>query len=188
MTNLVAGLMATPVKQSDPLDKVRSTVTTVTDDVPSVATGVPEQGNLETDPNTDGGLTPHAVASKVTPREKYAPATESRGDHMTVVNARISSSGTAAAREAAGEWGHGTLPVYDAMTRPADGTAFDETYFKREERGANATAGAYMTPHNEADQATLEKVQQVGKSRAREDNVNIYQAMYSNLMNGVQGE
>lgn len=187
MSTLLMGLTAPAYKQSDSLDKVRSTVTTVTDDSPSVATGTPEFGNLETDPNTDGGLTPHAVASKVTPSERYAPATESRGDHMNSVNARISSSGTAAAREAAGQWGHGTLKVQDAMTRPEDGTEFSETYFKRDTRGANATAGAYMTPAVAADAETLNEVQRVGKVRTKDqESENPYNRMYQNLMNGIQ--
>ena len=187
MSTLLMGQFATPLKPSDPLDHVRSTVTTVTDDAPSVATSTPEFGRLETDAHTDGGLTPHAVASMTGGGEKYAPATESRGDHMAGVNARISSSGTAAAREASGQWGHGTIRYQDAMTRPEDGTGFSETYFRRDERGANATAGAYMTPAVTADQQTLDEVQAAGKTRAKDQtSSNIYNEMYRNLMEGIQ--
>lgn len=187
-TSLLMGMIAPAYKQSDPLEKVRSTVTTVTDDAPSVATSTPEAGRLETDANTDGGLTPHQVAPLTVERSRYPSATAhtATGGHNVGVNARQSSAGTAAAREAAGAWGHGSISYEDSMTRPEDGVAFSEEYFKREHRGPNEEVSAYMTTSNSVDQKTLDDVQSAGKARAADKaNVNIYNEMYSNFMNGT---
>lgn len=168
---------------SDTLENVRSTVTTVDPDSDaSVATTTPEEGRLETDPTTDGGLTTHQVSSQVTPSERYAPSTVSRGDHSQALNNSWSSSGTAAAREEAGQWGHGTAYAQDAMTRIPDGTAFSEEYFERERRGMNEHVTPYMST-NSVDPAELDDISDAGKVRAREAKAsNIYQDLYNARM------
>lgn len=168
---------------SDTLENVRSTVTTVDKDSDaSVATTTPELGRLETDAITDGGLTTHQVASQVTPSERFAPATDSRSDHSDALNNSWSSSGTAAAREAAGQWGHGTAYSQDSLTRIPDGTAFAETYFERDRRGMNEQVTPYMNA-NSVDPAQLDDINDAGKNIAREaGSGNIYQDLYNARM------
>lgn len=183
MSTLFYTAAAANIPQSDTLENVRSTVTTVDKDSDaSVATSTPERNLLETDAHTDGGLTTHQVASQVTPSERFAPTTVSTSSHSDELNNSWSSSGTAAAREAAGQWGHGTAYSQDAMTRIPDGTAFSEEYFERDRRGMNEQVTNYMTA-NSVDNAELDDISDAGKSRAREaNNVNIYQALYNARM------
>lgn len=99
-------------------EKVRSTITVVDDSQPaSVADDRPSFNRTETDPETEGGLTPHQVAPFVTPSERYVNPmlAEANIDHNRIVNDQVSTSGTAAAREAAGQWGHGTMGYADSV-------------------------------------------------------------------------
>lgn len=175
---------ASKIPQSDTLENVRSTVTTVDKDADaSVAVSTPERGRLETDPHTDGGLTTHEVASKVTPSERYVPATVSHSSHSDALNNSWSEVGTAAEREAAGQWGHGTLRYQDAMTRIPDGTAFEETYFARDRRGMNEDVTDYMSPSNPIDGAAVQNTAVAGMNAARQANTtNIYQDLYNHRM------
>lgn len=175
---------ASKIPQSDTLENVRSTVTTVDKDSDaSVAVSTPEAGRLETDPHTDGGLTTHQVSSHVEPSQRYAPATQSHSSHSDALNNSWSEVGTAAQREAAGQWGHGTLKVQDAMTRIPDGTAFEETYFQRDRRGMNEQVTDYMAPSNPVDGSALQNTAQAGMNAARQANsTNIYQDLYNHRM------
>lgn len=175
---------AAKIPQSDTLDNVRSTVTTVDPDSDaSVAVSTPERGRLETDPHTDGGLTTHQVSSQVNPSDQYAPATVSRGDHNDALNASWSEVGTAAAREAAGQWGHGTAYSQDSMERIPDGVAFEETYFARDRRGMNEEVSDFMSPTDTVDGQSLQNTAQAGMNAARQANTaNIYQDLYNHRM------
>ena len=172
------------LKPTDTVDNAKSTVTTVTDDDASVAVSEPEHGRLETDARTDGGLTPHQVASKVNPVRRFLNPLmgAARGDHMQPVNDRQATVGTAAAREAAGKWGHGTAYSQQAITPVPDGTAFSEEYFVRDYRAPNEQVGDYMTA-NVNDPGTMDSISNAGKATSREPNtVNPYQQMYNAMM------
>lgn len=176
---------AAQIPQSDTLENVRSTVTRVDKDADaSVATGTPERNLLETDPSTDGGLTTHQVASQVSPAERYAPShsATAHSSHEDARNNSWSAAGTAAAREASGQWGHGTAYSQDAMTRIPDGTEFREDYFQRDRRGMNEHVTPQMMPLHD-DPAALQDVSDAGREMSREPNtVNIYQAFYNATM------
>lgn len=149
--------------------EVRSTVTVVDNDAPSaVQMHVPDYNDVATDPDTEGGLTTHQLASYVTPSERYLPQPVSAADN-DIVDRQVSSSGTAAAREASGQWGHGTLQITEGIEPVIrDGAAFGETYFKVPDRGANDAAGDYMTPASSVDAKTLEDAQATGNDNARD--------------------
>ena len=186
-TLILAGLRDSQrLVPSDTLENVRSTVTTVNPDADaSVATSTPERGRLETDPATEGGLTTHQVASQVDPVERTVSATAvtAHSQHQDSLNASWSNAGTAAAREAAGEWGHGTVYSQDAIERIPDGTAFNETYFARERRGPNEEVTNYMSAANPVSNKELTNTSEVGIEQARTaPKIDPYQAMYNARM------
>lgn len=151
--------------------QVRSTVTTVQADAPaSMAPAAPDVNQFESDPLTEGGLTGHQLASKVTAPEHYAPPAGNANDAAQMfgrVNDAISTSGTAAARESAGQWGHGTLTVTEGIEPVLpDGTRFTEQYFAAGQRNVQDTAGTYMTAAAQVD-ATRAAAQAAGADAAR---------------------
>ena len=176
---------ATPSDEAN----VRSTVTVVQPDAPaSVMAHSPDFNEVDTDPVTEGGLTPHQLASHVIPRERYVPLMENSNEADALfgrVNNAISTSGTAAAREAAGEWGHGTLTVLEGIEPVIrDGNAFSETYFKAREHPIQETMGHDMSPSEPADAKTRSDAAAAGKSDSRA----AYQAsLYKAFYNGVTG-
>lgn len=182
-TLLYTNIPSTSLTPSDTIENATSTVTRVDGEAEaSVATTTPEIGRIETDAVTEGGLTTHQVASKVNASERFAPATMSRSDHMDALNNSWSSSGTAAAREAAGQWGHGTAYSQDSLTRIPDGTEFGETYFARDRRAPNEQVTGYMSANN-PDPAMLDDISDAGKIRSREANSHsIYQDLYNARM------
>lgn len=183
MSTLFYNLASTSLPPSDTIANATSTVTRIDGEAEaSVATSTPELGRLETDAVTEGGLTTHQVASQVTPSERFTPATVSRSDHSDALNNSWSSSGTAAARESAGQWGHGTAYSQDSLTRIPDGTDFGETYFARDRRAPNEQVTGYMSA-NANDPALMDDLNDAGKVRSRESNTrNIYQDLYNARM------
>lgn len=171
----------------DDLDNVRSTVTRVVDDAPSMQEHAPEVNEIVTDPLTDGGLTGHALASKVTPSVRYAPAnTDKDGTQFNAsVNAQVSSSGTAAAREAAGRWGHGTILKVEGI-EPVLGDGrpgFGDTYFKAgHDHVAQDGAGKFMSAGPNSDPQTVAGSAATAARAAREAQRGLYAAMYNGRM------
>ena len=183
MSTLFYTARSESITPSDTLENVRSTVTTVDKAADaSVATTTPERGRLETDPVTEGGLTTHQVSSTVNPSVKAPPQTVSHAQHNDALNASWSGAGTAADREARGEWGHGTAYSQDAIERIPDGIAFSETYFARDRRAPNEQIGDYMSadaPTNrELEAAAASAREQMREAQA----ANPYQQMYDARM------
>lgn len=189
-TLILAGQANRAGVPQDP-ESVRSTVTTVQDDAPpSVAESAPDYNQVFTDPETEGGLTPSQVASHVAPSEKYAPemiATTQVADAIqTRVNDNIATSGTAAAREAAGVYGHGTMKIVEGI-EPAivDGHGFGPDYF-----AAGAPAGTELArPFMTANAPTDPSVQSSGEDNSRDavsqsQSATAYQTMYDRFLNG----
>lgn len=141
-------------KVPDTVENASSTVTVVTDDAPSTMPAPPDTNELRTDPQTDGGLTTHNLSSYVVPREFYHPNigdANSWGRTQEALNSSISTVGSAAQREASGDWGHGTLPYLVGIEPTINGTAFNETYFDARTPDIQEGAGAYMTPARQTD-------------------------------------
>lgn len=149
---------------------VRSTVTVVAPDAPSsMQEHAPDFNELATDGPTEGGLTAHQLGSHVVASIRGLPVIgNANDDPNSIINRQVSTSGTAAAREAAGIQGHGTLMVTEGI-EPAirDGQAFTEDYFAAGERTAQQDVANYMTPSQAADPATSAAAQAAGEAASR---------------------
>jgi hypothetical protein len=149
-TTLLVGFAApTPVDEAD----VRSTVTVVENDAPpSVAAAGPDTNELIADPYTEGGLTTHQVASHVERSVKAVPDFgNANADPNSIVNRQVSTSGTAAAREAAGICGHGSMKIVDGIEDViTEGSILGSDYFTAHPLDANPTDN-YMSPSQSTD-------------------------------------
>ena len=152
MTLLYLERNGAPMDEGD----VRSTTNVVSPDgSEAVADRSPEFNTMERDPDTEGGLTTRSVADKVNASEQYAPLIgNANTDFAGPINDQVSTSGTAAAREAAGQWGHGTAQWSESIEptiRP--GTEFDRTYFRASRPPIQDGALDYMIPARRPDSA-----------------------------------
>ena len=158
-----AGRIPEPVSEAD-ADEVRTTITHVDPDAPPAEQpDAPEWNALLVDTDTEGGLTTTQLASHVKPSRRGAPVadTTARDTARDAVDASNSTGGHAAAREASGDWGHGTMKIVEGIEPIiVDGHQFDGTYFAADNRGN--PAGAYMTPTRTPDDTT----QAIGEERA----------------------
>lgn len=151
-------------------EEIRSTVTTVDADQPSaVAPNAPDWNETETDPDTEGGLTSRQLASHVIGSVRYVPRIgNANDDPNSIVNRQVSTSGTAAARELAGQWGHGTLKVVEGIEPTIrEGDKLGADYFVGHPLPDNAGGNA-MSPAQAADPAAQAAAQRgaVDNSRA----------------------
>jgi hypothetical protein len=171
MSTLLYGLRGpTPPDEAN----VRSTVTVVQDDAPpSVSEQSPtfNSAAVETDPITEGGLTSHQLASKVTASVQSAPPVGNANADAAmfgIVNAGQSTKGHAPQLEAAGIQGHGTLMVTEGIEPVIeDGHGFSETYFSAGSRPIQSTAGNEMSAAEPADGATRADAQATANRNAR---------------------
>lgn len=160
--------LLSPLAASTPDEAaVRSTVTVVDRDEPaSMLPGPPGYNDATTDPDTGGGLTTRSLASFVIPSERYVPNMgDANVDHNAIVNERISSSGTAAAREAAGQWGHGTMKVVMGI-EPAQAPLFGDEYFAAD--APENVARNMLTPAVTTDEAAAQGAAAQGSVNARD--------------------
>jgi hypothetical protein len=154
MSTLLYALNRGPVDA--PAEEVRSTVTIVDHD--EAASEQPHSTDFNetfTDPVTDGGLTSRQLASHVVPSMRYVPHIGNANDNLSNrIDDQISPSGAAAAREAAGEWGHGTLKIVEGIEPTIrDGGALGSNYFATYPRPLSGS-GSFMTPAQVADPAS----------------------------------
>jgi hypothetical protein len=94
----------------------------------------PEFNELDTDPNDHVGMSTRGVSGDYTPIEKFSPSWSDDVDQAhnanDIIDRQVSSSGTAAAREKAGEYGHGTMAVTRSIEPVIrDGGAMGNDYF-----------------------------------------------------------
>ena len=150
MSTLLFGLKRGASPASEP--SVRSTITVVDDGAPSaVAEHSPEYNGADDEryAHQSGGLTRHDEAAYQAPSAQYVPViTTANSDFVGAVNRQISTAGTAAARELAGHWGHGTFNFTDA-TEPAidHSREFGSDYFVADNRVARVSS--QMEPIND---------------------------------------
>ena len=175
MTSMLFGVMSGD--QPVPVDQnvVRMPTSVVQTDGPAaVAEDMPEPQEFESDPNPLLGMATRTLASAWHEGEQSPPEWIGRQDndhlHNDLVNARISSAGTAAAREAAGRWGHGTLsfavgiePVGDLV----DGGRMGNEYFAVDKPDIQDGMGDYMTPAS-VDHSLIGALSATGKDAARD--------------------
>lgn len=188
MTSLLYGAVSTGGVPAD--EKiVRMTTAPVTPDAPpAMADTAPDHNEVETDPNPLLGLATRQVAStwhegkQFTP--SWIPAVDSADNHNAIIDRQVSSSGTAASREASGTFGHGTLSYaegIEAVGDLRDGGKFGNEYFKTHERPVQDTAGDYMSRPPGTDTDTVNRVAAAGKSAARTSTAAAYQTMWEGL-------
>lgn len=169
----------------------RNTYPVEADAPPAEAKGMPQPQEVETDPNPNLGMVGRQVASDWHEPTQYAPfwgpSVDQNHDYNDRIDRQVSTSGTAAAREAAGEFGHGTLghavgiePVGDLVD---PNTKMGNTYFVRNERDIQETAGSEMSVPPGMDRDTVGAVAGLGKDDARDaTQASQYAAWYSAMM------
>lgn len=189
MTSLLYG----SVSQSGvPADEnvVRMTTAPVTPDAPAaMADNAPDPNEVATDPNPLLGMATRQLASTWHEGEQYSPSWKGQVDdadnHNAIVDRRISSSGTAAAREAAGVFGHGTLKYAEGIESVGDlreGGSFGNEYFKTVAKDIQSNTGDYMTATPGADQDTTSRVAAESKVASRQaSTAAAYRSMWAGL-------
>jgi hypothetical protein len=190
MTSLMFGTLNTIGVPADE-EVVRSTATPVEMDAPAaMQEDMPVQSEVETDHNPHLGMVNRQLASKWTEGQQSVPSeiptyTEENASNQ-IINAQVATSGTAAAREAAGIRGHGTLsyavgiePVGDLQ----DGHHMGNDYFTTNKRVIQDGMRKDMTVPPGTDQSTKGAVAALGKENARKAAT---MAAYNAFWNGGQ--
>lgn len=167
MVNMLLSVRRAPIPASEA--EVRSTMTVVDNNTPSAAeTEAPDWNETSSDPDSEGGLTTHQESAYRVPSVRSVPAVIGTAQNTGVndVNARISSSGTAAAREAVGIRGHGTMNFSQSIepTFP-DGHQLGGDYFALER---NRAVSDMMSPAALPDPATAAAAQATATANARD--------------------
>ena len=186
MTNLYFGMLREGVPADEKV--VRSTTAPYSSATPpAVMDSMPDQQEVAADPNPDLGLANRQLGSHWVQGEKGTQEWGTRADsahlHNDLIDRQVASSGTAAAREAAGEWGHGTMsyavgiaPVSDLV----DGARMGNEYFVREPRDIQATSDDSMMSIPPGYETGIKaSVLQSGKDSAREAAVSAYDLMWN---------
>lgn len=170
MSTLLFGFERAPISADEA--EVRSTTNVIDHDAPSATMeDAPDFNEFESDPDTEGGLTTHQVSSHVVPSVKSVSPVlgQATAEHNDIVNRTISSVGTAAAREAVGEWGHGTLMVTEGIEPTVRGdAAFGNEYFAAGKPDIQEGMSNAMNPAVAADPKTLAESQATGNRNARQ--------------------
>lgn len=189
MSTLIYGLLREGVPSDENVVR-RNTFAVEPDAPPAEMQAGPEFNEVETDDNPNLGLVNRQLASDWHESEQYRPGwigdVNANHDHNDIINKQVSTSGTAAAREDRGEFGHGTM-AYAVGIEPTVGAtpAFGNDYFTTHEREINETAGLYMQPPPGSDNDERARI-------AAQGNVGAYQASvagkyadwYSAMMDG----
>lgn len=168
---------------------VRSTATPVEVDAPpAMQNDMPEMSEVETDHNPNLGMVNRQLASKWIDRFRSRPFWQPQVDHQVehnlVIDQQVSTSGYAASQEAAGNWGHGTMPAaigIEPVGDLRDGGKMGNEYFKANERDIQDTAGEVMSVPPGYDHSIQGRVSAQGKVNARTAAMS---GMYNTYWNG----
>jgi hypothetical protein len=168
---------------------VRNTAVPVEHDAPAaMQTDMPEMQEVETDPNPHLGLDPRQMASKWTEgsrAEQPIGIVSEQNVSNQMVNAQVSTSGTAADREASGithknlSYAVGIEPVGDLR----DGGKMGNEYFEGNKKPIQDTANPSMSLPPGLDRDTIGGVAQLGRTNARDASM---ASLYSALSDGWQ--
>lgn len=164
---------------------VRSTLDPIRTDPDSAeAENPPDFNEFESDESGQlTGLAPRVVGADVTDSSQYRPGWLGLASDQKniIIDQQISTSGTAAKREEAGQAGHGTM-FFEQSLQPVirDGAAFGNDYFTVGDTSIQEGAGLYMTPPSNDH-----FLQAVLAAQAGEDSRKAYQgSLYSSFLNG----
>lgn len=112
----------------------------------------PDWNEFESDDSPElVGLSPRLKGPDTIPSEQSAPFWSKLADvnHNVIIDQQVSSSGTAAQRETAGEFGHGSMQYADSIEPVVrEGGAFGNTYFASHGHEIQSESGNYMQPVN----------------------------------------
>lgn len=190
MTSLLYGAVGSfPVPADENI--VRMTTSPVTPDAPpAMASHAPDPQEVETDPNPLLGMSTRQLASTWHGTQKYAPewSDNAEAPHNALVNDRIASSGTAAAREAAGEFGHGTMAFAEGIEPVSglrDGGRMGNEYFVTHPKNIQPTAGHYMSTPDSDPNTTASLAGLAGSASRDAANASAYQNMWEAFSNGA---
>jgi hypothetical protein len=187
MPNLMFGYMGSTGIPADE-KVVRSTATPVDKTAPpAVESNVPDFNEVaETDPNPNLGMVSRTVASHWVEGEQSAPfwgaEVDQQWQHNTLVDRQVSSSGTAASREASGQFGHGTMSYAVGIEPTSDlreGGRFGNEYFAADKQPIQETAGDYMSVPPGYDQMATAKAAATGKTQARKAGNSAYDTWWN---------
>ena len=167
MVNMLLSVRRAPIPASEA--EVRSTVTVVDGNAPPAEeTHTPDWNETSSDPDSEGGLTTHQESAyRIAPVQSVPVVIQTaQNTGINAVNSRISSAGTAAAREAAGIRGHGTMNFSQSLepTFP-DGHQLGGDYFAVE---PNRAVSDMMSPAALPDPATAAAAQATATANARD--------------------
>jgi len=168
---------------------VRATAVPVSEGAsPAVASAAPQTHGVDIDPNPELGMVERQQAPYYIPSVKSAPfwddVTGAHNRHNEIIDHQISTSGTAAAREAAGQFGHGTMPVaigIEPVGDLQDGGRLTNEYFLAHDKPIQSTMGEVMTTPPGYDQSKTVSTTAAGKQAARDA---AQAALYSQWWNG----
>jgi hypothetical protein len=156
--------------------EVRATTEKVdVDSPPAVMVDAPTTGVVETDSSSQiSGIHNHQLASQWIQGEKFTPSWLGNVDADAVnddlIDSQVSSSGTAAARESQGVFGHGSMS-YAVGIEPVQGLSpggvFGETYFSADNPNVQSTMGNYMSSPPGYDKEFTAAVSDTAKRQAR---------------------
>lgn len=136
------------VETSEPI--AQATTGPVRDDGPAEMPNAPEFNEIETDQSGElTGLAQRNLAGDTTVIEKYSPWWLAKASSLfnAPIDEQVSSSGTAAAREAEGQSGHGTMQFTQSIDPVLhDGMVMGNDYFQSNPMDVQEGAGSYMTP------------------------------------------
>lgn len=123
------------------------------DSVNAESQRAPEWNDFQSDDSGELiGLAPRTKGADTTDTEKYSPwwADNATVNHNAIIDNQVATSGTAAAREMAGEQGHGTMQYANSIEPVIRaGAAFGNDYFLSNPAVIQDGAGAYMTAIND---------------------------------------
>lgn len=187
MTSLFLGALNSTGVPADE-EVVRSTATPVEPDAPAaMATDMPDPQEVETDGNPHLGMVNRQLASKLVEGSRAVPPDDivrEQNASNQMIAAQVSTSGTAAARELAGQthknlsYAVGLEPVFD-LGDPNH--KMGNTYFVRNERNVQEGMTDYMSVPPGQDHAIEGNIAAGGKSNARAASSS---ALYNSWWNG----
>lgn len=161
-------------------NEVRSTVEPIREHgIPADEQESPDWNEFQSDDSGElTGLSHRVAGSETVETEQDAPyyAELASENHNKLIDDQVSSSGTAAAREMAGQFGHGTMQ-YALGIEPVirEGAAFGADYFTAHEMGAQEGSGSYMQPDGiAASRFTQAQAQAVAEENSRSAYANLY--------------
>jgi len=185
MTSLFFGQLREGVPADEKV--VRNTATRVDKDAPAaMQNDMPEMSEVETDPNPNLGMVGRQLSSKWIPRlfgkPFWQPQVDDQTQHNLIVDRQVSTSGYSASQEAAGEWGHGTMPAaigIEPVGDLRDGGKMGNEYFVRNDRDIQETMGQEMQPVSDYDHSVSGRASAAGKINARQASMAAYNAFWN---------